>query len=185
MQTFLPVISNNNSVMTFTGPGGARNINVTGPGQTLTIQLSGWKSLLQEDFQVLTERIDPVNHVISVVTLQGHPLAGWRYWRVYSIGTNDVVIETGAYDQPGPGLKNYSGYYIAKGDILLGWQQYLQFIQSRLHAPQGSNLHNTLGGIQLQTYPWGNPTLLEGYWDYPGTFTDYILDNVCQSTSCN
>jgi hypothetical protein len=61
----------------------------------------------------------------------------------------------------------------------------MQYIQNKLHAPQGSNLHNTLGGIPLRTYPWGNPTLLEGYWDYPGDFTNYILNNVCQSTSCN
>jgi hypothetical protein len=43
----------------------------------------------------MSERVDTTNNVISVVTLQGHPLAGWRYWRVYSIGTNDLVVETG------------------------------------------------------------------------------------------
>jgi hypothetical protein len=185
MQKFLPVTGTNNSVMTFTGPGGAQNINVTGPGQTLTIALNGWKSSLQKPFQVLTERFDPTNHVISAVTLQGHPLAGWRYWRVYSIGTNDVVVETGAYDQPGPGILNYAGYYVAKGDLQRGWQQYLQFIQSRLHAAQGSKLGNTLGGITLRTYSGANPTLAEGYWDYAGDFTNYILNNVCQSTECN
>ena len=126
-----------------------------------------------------------MNYVISVVTLQGHPLAGWRYWRVYSIGTNDVVIETGGYDQPGPGPKNYAGYYWARGDVVNGWKQLLQFVQRALKAPVGSNLHNTLGGIPLRKYLWGNPTLLDGYWDWDGDFTNYILNNVCQSTSCN
>lgn len=121
------------------------------------------------------------------MTLQGHPLAGWRYWRVYSIGTNDVVIETGAYDQPGPGIKNYAGYYIAKFDesISGGWQQYLQFIQEQLNAPQGTNLNGTLGGIKLRQYDWPDGPLLQGYWDYAGDFTSYILNNVCQSSSCN
>jgi hypothetical protein len=27
--------------------------------------------------------------------------------------------------------------------------------------------------------------LVDGYWDYGGDFTGYILNNVCQSTSCN
>ena len=67
-----------------------------------------------EALSVMTERFDAANHTISAVTLAGHPLAGWRYWRVYSIGTNDVVIETGAYDQPGPGLKNYAGYFVTR-----------------------------------------------------------------------
>jgi len=98
-----------------------------------------------------------------------------------------VVVETGAYDQPGPGLKNYAGYYIAQldGAILGGWQQYMQFIQKSLNAPLGSNLNGALGGIKLRKYPWPDGPLLKGYWDYFGDFTGYILDNVCQSTSCN
>jgi len=28
-------------------------------------------------------------------------------------------------------------------------------------------------------------SLLEGYWDYDGDFTGYILENVCQSSSCD
>ena len=68
----------------------------------------------------MTECVDPIAHVISVVSLQNHPLAGWRYWRVYSIGTNDVVIETGAYDQPGPGLIRYAAYYLSQGSVKKG-----------------------------------------------------------------
>ena len=147
--------------------------------------MEGIASLGQGPFSVLTERFDSVNHVISVVTLKGHPLAGWRYWQAYSIGTNDVVIETGAYDQPGPGLKNYLGYYLAPRTILQGWQQYLQFIQNDLHVAQGSNLRGTLGGRQINTYRFDPNALLEGYWDYFGDYTNYFLNNVCQSTSCN
>jgi hypothetical protein len=192
IQTFSPVAVNlstgqpNNGVMVFTGSGNTP-INVTGAGQKLTIGLRGVLSLGQGPFSVLTERFDPSAHVISVVTLKGHPLAGWRYWRVYSIGTNDVVIETGAYDQPGPGLKNYVGYYLGQGTVSLGWRQYLKYIQQSLGAPEGTHLRSTVGGIQLTFMPGQfNPeAVLDGYWDYWGDFTSYILNNVCESTSCN
>ena len=36
--------------------------------------------------------------------------------------------------------------------------------------------------MDLSTY---NGPLLNAYWDYSGNFTNYILNNVCQSTSCN
>jgi hypothetical protein len=173
-----------NPVMVFTGPGNSNQINVTGPGQVLTITLKGYKGLVQSAFSVMSERFDPVAHTISAVTLVGHPLAGWRYWRVYSIGTNDVVIETGAYDQPGPGLLNYAGYYVSQGTLSKSWQAYLEYIQVALNATRGSSLRNSLGGIQVRGFP-SNGTLLKGYWDYLGDFTKYILNNVCQSTSCN
>ena len=194
LQTFAPVAVDpanpnlvRNSVMFFTDAANpTAPINVTTSGQVIKITLRGKiNPLLQAPFFVMTERVDTSNHVISVITLKGHPLAGWRYWRVYSIGTNDVVIETGAYDEPGPGLKNFAGYYIAQGDILKGWKEFIQYIQSQLQAPLGSNLNNTLGGTKIQTFPWETINLTEGYWDYGGQFTNYILNNVCQSTSCN
>ena len=169
-------------------------INVTLPGQKLQITLLGFNSHLQRPFYVMTERVDTVNHTISVVTLKGHPLAGWRYWRVYSIGTtvagqNDVVIETGAYDQPGPGLKNYIGYYLAAGDISRGWAQYVRFFQTALNAPTGANLHSSLGGIRISNVrtdgAFEPQSLVDGYWDYDGSLTQYILANVCQATSCH
>jgi hypothetical protein len=191
IQTYLPVSKtgaiNNNSVMIIDTPEGGRPV-VSGVGQTLRISLvSKLSSWLQEPFYIMTERFDPASHTISVVTLEGHPLAGWRYWRVYSIGTNDVVIETGAYDQPGYKPLQYAGYYVAEGTIHKGWQEYMQFIQNDLRAAQGSHLGNALGGISLRKYPWESQTqtLLGGYMDYLGDFTNYILNNVCQASSCN
>jgi hypothetical protein len=172
--------------MTFFGPGMSNSINVTAPGQTLTIALNGFMSLGQGPFSVMTERFDPMAHIISAVTLAGHPLAGWRYWRVYSIATNDIVIETGAYDQPAPGPLNYWGYYGSQRAVSKSWQQYLQYIQLQLGAQQGTSLGNTLDGKQLKNYyPFPGGPLLRGYWDYLGDFTNYILENVCHSTSCN
>jgi hypothetical protein len=175
-----------NDIQLFVNANGDPNVNVTGPNQQLEVKLgppSGW---LQKPFFIMTERFDPTNHVISVVTLKGHPLAGWRYWRVYSIGTNDVVIETGAYDRPGPGLKNYVGYYVASATVSKAWYQYLKVIQNDMQAPEGTNLQGTLGGIQVPVYRFNPEALLYGYWDYyPAPFTNYILNNVCQSTTCN
>jgi hypothetical protein len=194
MQTFAPVAVDptdpnrvRNSLMFFTDAvNPSAPINVTQPGQILKINLRGWlNSTAQDPFFVLTERVDTSNHIISAVTLKGHPLAGWRYWRVYSIGTNDVVIETGAYDEPGPGAKNFVGHYIAQGDVLKGWKEYMQYIQSQVQAPLGNSLKNTLGGNKIQAFPWETIDLTKGYWDYSGQFTNYILNNVCQSTSCN
>jgi hypothetical protein len=148
--------------------------------------LTGVKFLLHDDRVPHWEKtMVPVPSVPGLSTLEGHPLAGWRYWRVHSVGTNDVVIETGAYDQPGYEPLQYAGYYVAEGTIHKAWQEYMQFIQKALQAPQGSNLGNSLGGIRLRTYPWGDGTLLQGYMDYYGDFTQYILNNVCQADSCN
>src|ERR1700678_2213963 len=144
----------------------------------------------------MCERFEPGTPIISVVTLLGHPLAGWRYWHVYSIGTNDVVIETGGYDQPGespllPGLLgavNYAGYYISQGIVRRSWMEYLQYIKTRLGAPQGTHINSSLGSppITFRSFPPGNGPILNGYWDYFGDFTGYILNNVCQSTTwCN
>ena len=183
LQTFKPVTHNQNSQMNFTGPGGAADIDVTGPGQVLTIALQGAPGILQGPFSVISERFDPAARTISAVTLQGHPLAGWRYWRVYSIGTNDVVVETGAYDQPGPGPKNFLGYYITPRFLLKSWEYYLLFIQKDLRAPQGNHL-TTINRIARRGYP-SSASWVKGYWDYFGDFTTYLLNNVCPSTSCN
>jgi hypothetical protein len=123
----------------------------------------------QGPFAVETEKSDPTNHVISVVTLKGHPLSGWRYWKVYSIGDNDVVIETGAADTAGPGLKKAAGYWLFSGTVLKGWKNYLETIQQLLGAFQAPHSSNS--------FP-------EGVYD--SNRKEYILWNICGSTSsCN
>jgi hypothetical protein len=187
LQKYEPVIRDTappyvsrNDVMTFSSPDG-QPINVTGPGQKIIISLNGKLGALQAPFAVITERVDPVNHVISVVTAKGHPLSGWRYWRVYSVGPNDLVVETGAYDQPGPGVKNYVGYYLAIGSVLKGWEHFLEHIANRLGATQGSSLHSFGGHID----PHSQLEILQGFYDLSGTYTDYILKNVCLASVCN
>jgi hypothetical protein len=101
LQTFEGAWPGNNDVATV-----PNTTNITGTGQNLQFTLESifaskplvWLGLGQGPFSVQTERFDTTANAISAVTLQGHPLAGWRYWRVYSVGTNDLVIETGAAD---------------------------------------------------------------------------------------
>jgi hypothetical protein len=158
--------------------------NITGIGQNLTFTLTGianfeplvWVGLGQGPFSVQTERFDATADTISVVTLKGHPLAGWRYWRVYSVGTNDIVIETGAADTSAPGPLNYLGYRILKKPQIKIWQEYLQFILRNLHgnadpnATQGSNpVYNNVTGV----------------WNPNSPSLSTILYNVCQASSCN
>ncbi len=133
----------------------------------------------------MTERVDATNHVIAVVTLKGHPLAGWRYWRVYSIGPGDVVIETGAYDGPGPGPKNYLGYYLAVGTISNGWREFLLYIQRQKDDLGPAISIQRFLTIGEDTLELPERYLLDGIWDRTNLYTTYILNNVCQSTACN
>lgn len=187
VQTFLPLRSDStpkNTIQTFFSLDDTTPINITAEGQILKIKLS-WLGVLVSPFYVSTERVDLVNRVISVVTLEGHPLAGWRYWRVYANGTNRVVIETGAYDSPAPGILNLIGYYVTIGTIKQAWKEYMKYIQGAIGAPEGTNLQSSLGGIPLTNLSRYNGPLVNGYWDYSGTFTNYIKNHVCLSTACN
>lgn len=72
------------------------------------------------------------------MTLVGHPLAGWRYWRVFSIGVDDVVIETGAVDtsasillNPAKSFENFVGYYLFKKQQVKTWADDLRYIQKQ------------------------------------------------------
>jgi hypothetical protein len=135
-----------------------------------------WLGLGQGPFSVQIERFDTTADTISAVTLQGHPLAGWRYWRVYSVGTNDVVIETGAADTSAPGPINYTAYRTAKTKQIKIWQEYLQFVLKDLRSNGDPNA--TQGS---------NPTYnnVYGKWDPASPSLTNILYNICLATSCN
>jgi hypothetical protein len=154
-------------------------INVTTTNLVLTVNLRGFAGVLQDPFSTISERADAVNDVVSVATLQAHPLAGWRYWRVYSVAPNDVVIETGAYDDPGPGLKNFLGYFIGQATISRAWREYMDYLLSRpdlAAVPMGYPVFNLAG-----QGPVSISKLRDGFWDKAGAYTDYILGNVCQA----
>jgi hypothetical protein len=100
--------------------------------------------------------------------------------------TGDVVVETGAYDGPGPGPKNYVGFYLASGTISVGWRSFLHFIQSQkddLGPAVSIQNHLNIGDPNSPTLP--ALFLLDGYWDRDNVYMNYILNNECQAAVCN
>jgi hypothetical protein len=173
-----------NSIQYFTnsplnaGYSGPDVVNVTDLNQVIDVHLRGFTGLLQRPFSILTERFDATNHVISVVTVKGHPLSGWRYWRVYSgQQSNEVIIETAAYDGPGPGMKNFSGYFIAQGTVSRAWRELLDYLQKQQDlnaAPMGIPVFDLAGQGPVSVVKLRN-----GLWDMNRTYRDYVLYNVC------
>ena len=170
IQTFAGAMPDTNDVAsTSTGT------NVTAPGQKVTFTLGGLMALGQAPFSVESERVDVANDTLSVVTLTGHPLAGWRYWRAYSVDTNDVVIETGAIDTNAPGLLNWAGYWVFRSQQTKMWKEYMQYILFNIREFD----HAAVEG--------GNPfyNIVNGLWDPPIPTHAQILQNVCQLSACN
>jgi hypothetical protein len=146
-----------------------------------------WLGLGQGPFSVQTERFDTTANAISAVTLQGHPLAGWRYWRVYSVGTNDLVIETGAADVSAADNGDQSpdayidlSYYIFRGKQIKIWQEYLQFILNNLRDPR--NQTGDPNATQGSNPAYNN---VGGEWNPISPSLTNILYNVCLAASCN
>jgi hypothetical protein len=126
------------------------------------------------------KRFDNTQDIISAVTLQGHPLAGWRYWHVYSIGMNDLVVETGAADVAGPGYINYKGYQALHKEQLKIWQELLQFILRDLQADNnGKGDPNATQGSNPQ---YNN---VNGEWNPTSPSLTQIMNYVCQAPTCN
>ncbi|MFZ0639305.1 MAG: hypothetical protein WAM59_06380, partial [Candidatus Acidiferrales bacterium] len=109
--------------------------------------------------------------------LQGHPLAGWRYWRAYSVGIGEVVIETGAVDTSAPGPLNYAGYWTFRGLQKKLWQEYLEFILSDIVKPQ--HLDPNATEIINPAYP------VYGIWNPASPSQSDILYQVCQASTCH
>lgn len=157
--------------------------NITASGQTVQFTMQGWVGSKpavqigagQGPFKVQIERYDPVANTMSAVTLQGHPIAGWRYWRVYSIGVNEVVVETGAVDTWGPGLKNYVGYWVSRYKQMEFWREYLEFIPTNIVA---SGLDPNAAEV-FGAYP------VQGVWNPVSPSQGDILYQVCRASSCN
>ena len=107
---------------------------VSGEGQKLTFTLRATSAIGvlsfigQAPFSVATKRYDSREHSIAVVTLQGHPLRGYRYWRVFSPDDQPghLVVETGALDEPGPGPLDAIKFVVGQSQQLGIWNEYLQ-----------------------------------------------------------
>jgi len=147
-------------VSTFRGinDGGVATVTgapVYGAGQKLTFTIvNGILQLGQPPFDVKIKRYDPTERVISAVTLGGHPLRGWRYWKVNQIGNDPhhFTVETGAVDVPNRTIDIIKALGPA---VLPIWQEYMQgavrfsggkgqevfpgSIQGQMHSPYGQD----------------------------------------------
>jgi RHS repeat-associated protein len=119
-------------VRTFDGVNASNVATVSGApvssaGQVLTFDInSPIFSIGQQPFDVRVVRYDPGERTISAVTLGGHPLRGWRYWRVIQLGDpHHFAVETGAVDVANRGIDALLGKASLK-NVLPLWEQYMQ-----------------------------------------------------------
>jgi hypothetical protein len=75
-----------------------RGMTDTGEVVTFTLQ-SQQAQFGQRPFKVRTVRYDTNNLIAVAVTLDGHPLRGWRAWQV-SAEDDGVLLETWSIDEP-------------------------------------------------------------------------------------
>jgi len=81
--------------------------------------------------------------------LQGHPLAGYRYWRVREIDRPDhLMVETGSVEEPDPTFRNRVMLNLIKGVQLRIWETELKYIATSTHSGIGSR------------------SIMEGTWDW-------------------
>ncbi|MBV7330995.1 hypothetical protein KFU94_22695 [Chloroflexi bacterium TSY] len=95
---------------------------VTGVGQDVTFSFSGSIfGLLQDDFSVRSVKFRS-GRFLSVVTLEGHPLAGWRFWRVLTLPNNDIVVQTGAVEHPFGILPTVGSPIVGNSEMFRLWR---------------------------------------------------------------
>lgn len=158
-------------VQTFDGLEGSTIVSVavegnavSGVGQRATFTLRGAPGMLQAPFSVESIRFDPANHTFSVKTLPGHPLFGWRYWKVSQLAAGRLRIDkTGAVDKPAPGM--VVPYWWSRYDQLKTWQEYLTRIRDEIGAQQDFGRPNA-------------PEIVKGVWGYSKV---ELMRNVCGS----
>jgi RHS repeat-associated protein len=74
--------------------------DMSGIGQVVTFTLQSANAQLgQRPFKVRTVRYDTASLIAVAVTLDGHPLNGWRAWHV-SEGGGKILLETWSVDEP-------------------------------------------------------------------------------------
>lgn len=140
---------------------------VTALGQRLRFALAA----IPIQFDVAINRIDSTGHTIVARTVDGHPLAGWRYWRVFQRGPGRLVLETGAVD--GAACVSWVPSFLVDrwviGSQLRMWRHYLARVRDELSAPQATTTPNLIGGVweydrrYLMTQICGHPPAVSGW----------------------
>jgi len=159
--------------------------NITHVGQRLIFSVN---NVPQGPFGVDIVRFDPGSYTITGATvpgdlINGHPLLGWRYWKVYANGAG-LTVETGSLDRPAvewdPYLQGYRwiGFYVDKwwlGQQLQMWKEMLLDVLNGLNNdPVGGG--PPIGGVQKLRHE-GSPSRLDGRWEWMDK--EYIRKNIC------
>lgn len=146
---------------------------VSAVGQRVTFTLNVPLAGLQGPFSVEIVRFDSVNRTIAAKTimdgvamdpLKGHPLEGWRYWRVSQVTQGEVMVETGAVDRPArvPNVSmlnsflNWVNFNLFNQSQRVIWQEYLTHIVDELNA-------FTVAPFHLRNGVWNDPVFNWGY----------------------
>lgn len=105
---------------------------VTGVGERIGWDMPFFTDVGQADFYVESVKFadnangtGPGDHFFAVETLKGHPLRGWRFWRVYQ-AENDIVVETGAVDEPNGAVGRLKAQAGGNDAIMRLWEGLLQ-----------------------------------------------------------
>lgn len=72
---------------------------------------------------------------------QGHPLRGYRYWKVYNPDgrKNEMIVETGALDQPGPLRLDPIKFIAGASSVNRMWSEYVEDFVGITRGQIGSN----------------------------------------------
>ena len=146
------------------------NISAVGNELTFMMQdpnIAPWRP----PFKVKVVRYDAAAYTIAVETLPGHPLVGWRYFRVFQHTPGKLVLETGAMDDAAPGFVNLVGFYAARygtGGMTEVWRQHFENVLA--------NMATSISGASRGTDPPYDLSLTAGKWDWN---KQYIMTHVC------
>lgn len=144
------------------------DLPVDAVGDNVRFRLATWRGIFQWPFTVRVKRYLPNSYEFSIVTLDDHPLAGWRFWRVKQFSATEVLIETGSVDKPVGVVNDLIGNTFFGDDQIHIWRDYLLRIQQLLGAPRSSNAN------------YGEDKV-NGVWEPADSVVDhdYILEGIC------
>ncbi len=93
-----------------------------------------WATFLelgQGDFQVMVTKYSKEERLVVVQTLVGHPLAGWRVWRIIPLPNGDNKIETFSLDHAATRIDSTKIYLGGLEGQLLTWKNMLTDIVNK------------------------------------------------------
>jgi hypothetical protein len=83
----------------------------------------------QADFDVRINKFSSQSRFMSVVTQEGHPLRGWRFWRVTEDG-GDIVVETGAVDEANGRVARLKSKLVSRDIVFPPWAEMLENVRA-------------------------------------------------------